>query len=129
MRDKATDPSRAGRTAPVTGYVMSHALHMGTIDRQVFGKCLRAARILSDCGSVREAADEISHLIHMSERTLYLLERGEQDITVAQWGAVLATYKPPGGDLFFLAAMSADLRKIWFTPSGVYSWHPHDVAD
>lgn len=80
-------------------------------DRCVFGRLLRAARIIAGYESVAEAAAKISETtgVQISDRTLYALERGEQDPTAPQFLAVAVTYRPPAGESYWQSCMRADV--------------------
>lgn len=80
-------------------------------DRATFGRLLRAARIIAGFDSVAEAAAEITKRtgVAVSDRTIYALERGEQDPTAPQFLAVAVTFRPPGGEGYWSACMRSDV--------------------
>lgn len=80
-------------------------------DRETFGRLLRAARIIAGFDSVADAAAAITERtgVAVSERTIYALERGEQDPTAPQFLAVAVTFRPPGGEGYWSPCMRADV--------------------
>lgn len=82
----------------------------GLIESVRFGRYLRAARTIAGYDRVVDLADATARKtgVVMSEKTLYKVERGEQDPTFEQVVALVITIKPKGGLLYFLPAMNAD---------------------
>lgn len=81
-------------------------------DRHTFGRLLRAARIIAGHDRVEDAARAVTERtgVAMSARTLYALERGEQEPSATQYAAVTLTFAPPGGDVFWASAFSDEVR-------------------
>lgn len=82
------------------------------IDLVVFGRLVRAARIIAGFESVKAAADAVRERtgITISDRTLYAIERGEQEPTITQLVAFAMAFNPPGGQVFFAQAYRDDVR-------------------
>lgn len=85
------------------------------IDRQAYGRLLRAARIVAGYDRVEDAVQHVHQDtgLHLSPRTWYALERGEQGVTLEQHLAILLGLRPPSGPEFFRAALSPLLRETW----------------
>ena len=82
------------------------------LDRDAFGRLLRAARIIAGYDRVEDAVAAIHETaaVDMSERTLYALERGEQEPTAAQFLAVIITFEPPSGAVYWFGCFRPDIR-------------------
>lgn len=82
------------------------------IDRQRFGRLARAARVIAGFDRVEDAAAAIRETagIEVSARTLYAIERGEQDATMPQFLAMNLTYRPPSGVWYWDTALREDVR-------------------
>lgn len=80
-------------------------------DRSVYGRLVRAARIIAGHDSVADASKAITEItgLTFSDRTIYALERGEQEPTVAQYMALTLAYRPPGGLVFWEAAFAPEI--------------------
>lgn len=80
-------------------------------DRAAFGRLVRAARVIAGIDTVAELSELIARRsnVHLSERTLYAIERGEQDVTVIQYIAIVMTLDPPGGALYWDRCLSTDV--------------------
>lgn len=84
------------------------------VDAEMLGRLLRAARIVAGFDRVEDAAQAVADTsgFHLTSRTLYALERGEQKATLEQLIAAVVAYRPPTGGGFFLQAVREDLREI-----------------
>lgn len=82
------------------------------IDREKFGRLARAARVIAGFDRVEDAAAAIRKTagVEVSTRTLYALERGEQDATMPQFLAINLTYRPPSGVWYWDSALREDVR-------------------
>lgn len=82
------------------------------VDKETLGRIFRSARIYAGLDSVAEAAQRIQEAtgLHVSERSMYAIERGEQLPSVDQFMAFLITYQPPGRGDFLLPAFRDDVR-------------------
>lgn len=82
------------------------------VDGKQYGRLLRAARIVAGFDRVEDAAHAVQEMtgVHLTARSLYALERGEQRPTVEVFFAVLMTYRPPGATRFFMGALRDDLQ-------------------
>jgi transcriptional regulator with XRE-family HTH domain len=80
-------------------------------DRATFGRLLRAARIIAGYDRVEDAAAAIHQAtgVDISPRTIYALERGEQEPTASQFLALTVTLRPPAGETYWQGAMRADV--------------------
>lgn len=87
------------------------------IDRDAYGRLLRAARIVAGHDRVDDAvlAVEAATGVHLSARTWYALERGEQAVTLEQHVAIMLALRPPSGLDFFAGAFTADVDVSWPT--------------
>jgi hypothetical protein len=83
------------------------------IDREKFGRLARAARVIAGFDRVEDAAAAIRKTagIEVSARTIYALERGEQDPTMPQFLAMNLTYLPPSGVWYWDSALREDVRE------------------
>lgn len=81
------------------------------VDPQAFGRLVRAARIVAGFDTVRDAAAAMAEAseVHVPDRSLYAIERGEQKPTLEFFFAVVMTFRPPGGTRFFMRALRPDL--------------------
>lgn len=88
------------------------------INKEQLGRRVRAARILAECDKVSEACALIEQRtgVHISERTLYALERGEQMMSLEQYTAIALGLRPPSGMAFFAPAFNQDLMS-WYSES------------
>jgi transcriptional regulator with XRE-family HTH domain len=80
-------------------------------DREVFGRLLRAARIIAGYDRVEDAAAAVHDQtgVDISARTIYALERGEQEPTASQFLALAVTLRPPSGETYWASAMRPDV--------------------
>jgi hypothetical protein len=85
------------------------------IDLAVFGRHLRAARILAGFDTVAAAAEHISEEagISLSERSLGAMERGEQMPSMEQFVAIAFVLNPPGGGSYWMPMLRPDLAAAW----------------
>lgn len=90
------------------------------IDADKLGRLMRAARIVAGFDRMEDAIVEIENLtgVHITARTLYALERGEQKATLEQMFALMVTYRPPSVRTFFLQAMREDVRAALLEGTG-----------
>lgn len=84
-------------------------------DRYQFGRLVRAARIIGGYDNVSDLAEALvtRHGVHLSERTLYAIERGEQEPTVSQYIAIVLTLNPPGGALYWDRCLRPDIASYF----------------
>jgi hypothetical protein len=85
------------------------------IDLAVFGRHLRAARILAGYDNVAPAAAHITECtgVHVTERILGAIERGDQMPTLEQFLAIGYCLRPPGGGAFWAPALRPDIAAGW----------------
>jgi transcriptional regulator with XRE-family HTH domain len=81
------------------------------VDPVVFGRRLRALRIISGYDRVADFAREIRRKggVEISDRTIYAVERGEQPPTLDFYFAALYVLRPDEGPLYFMAALRGDV--------------------
>lgn len=81
------------------------------VDPVIYGRNLRAARILAGYDRVTDFMEAMLRKtgVHVSDRTAYAIERGEQLPTIDFFMAAILTLHPPGGVEYFLRAMRADM--------------------
>lgn len=88
----------------------NHIVHL-----PLLGRRLRAARIAAGFDSVKDVPavvfDKLE--VHIAERTIYALERGEQMPSLSQFLALGYVYDPPGGDAFFAPAFDPRILDRW----------------
>lgn len=84
------------------------------IDRDQMGRLIRAARTIAGFDRVEDAANAISERTghRMSTRTLYALERGEQNLSLEHLIQIVMTFRPPGNVVFFNGAYRDDVREM-----------------
>lgn len=113
-RVMSSDKSHGGHTGEA-GKIPEKISADPLIDLAVFGRHLRAARILAGYETVHAAAHHISEVagISLSERSLGAMERGEQMPSMEQFVAISLALKPPGGGTYWLAMLRADLVAAW----------------
>ena len=94
------------------------------VDSEEFGRRVRAARILARCDRVADACALIEERtgLHMSERTLYAIERGEQAVSLEQFTAIAYGLRPPGGNVFFTPTLRSDVLDYYATQDEVADW-------
>ena len=82
----------------------------GLMDPVIYGRRLRAARIMAGYDRVVDLVDALARKtgVHVSERTAYAIERGEQLPGIDFFMAVIITLNIEEGIDFFLPAMSAE---------------------
>ena len=82
----------------------------GLVDPVIFGRRLRAARIMAGFDRVVDLVDALDRKtgVRVSERTAYAIERGEQLPSVDFLMAVILTLHIQGGIEYFLPAMNAE---------------------
>jgi hypothetical protein len=80
-------------------------------DRHTFGRLLRAARIIAGFDRVEDVPAAILERtgVEMSARTVYALERGEQEPTASQFLALVLTLRPPSGETYWSSALRGDV--------------------
>lgn len=80
-------------------------------DRATFGRLLRAARIIAGYDRVEDAAHAITEQtgVAMSARTLYALERGEQEPTASHFLALVISLRPPSGESYWSSSLRSDV--------------------
>lgn len=80
-------------------------------DRHTFGRLLRAARIIAGFDRVEDVPPAILERtgVEISARTVYALERGEQEPTASQFLALTVTLRPPAGETYWSSAMRDDV--------------------
>lgn len=93
----------------------THRFDGPLVDRAQMGRLFRAARIVAGYDRVEDAAAAVQDLsgTHISARTLYALERGEQALTLEHFIGVLLTFRPPGNAGFFLSGFRQDVQRIY----------------
>jgi hypothetical protein len=81
-------------------------------DGVVYGRLLRAARIIAGFDTVKDCLAHIHERtgLALSERTLYAIERGEQTPTVEQYFAFAIACQPPGGLAYWESAFNDQVR-------------------
>lgn len=81
------------------------------LDRLTFGRLLRAARIIAGYDRVEDAAVAVHERtgVDLSARTMYALERGEQEPTTSQFLALTMALRPPGGSNYWSSALRPDV--------------------
>lgn len=82
----------------------------GLMDPAIFGRRLRAARIMAGYDRVVDLVEALDRKtgVHVSERTAYAIERGEQLPSIDFLVAVILTLNIKGGIEYFLPAMSSE---------------------
>lgn len=84
------------------------------IDLDELGRRVRAARTLAGMDTVRDVGEKMRRGgVKISERTLYAIERGEQEPTTTTMLALVLCLDPPGGYAFFAPALREDFRPVW----------------
>jgi transcriptional regulator with XRE-family HTH domain len=80
-------------------------------DRHTYGRLLRAARIIAGYDRVEDVPPAILEAtgVELSARTIYALERGEQEPTATQFLALVMTLRPPAGETYWQSALRADV--------------------
>lgn len=86
----------------------------GLIDAKVMGRLLRGARIIAGFDNVAEAARTIRETtgVHVTDRTLYAVERGEQMASYELVLAIALVYRPPGGTTFLDRAYKPEILEV-----------------
>lgn len=81
-------------------------------DRETYGRLVRAARIIAGFDRVEDAAVAIRDTVgfEVSTRSLYAIERGEQEPSIHQYIAIAMTFRPPGGPAYWDTALREDVR-------------------
>jgi DNA-binding XRE family transcriptional regulator len=82
----------------------------GLMDPVIYGRRLRAARIMAGYDRVVDLVEALDRKtgVHVSERTAYAIERGEQLPSIDFFMAVIITLNIQGGIEYFLPAMTAE---------------------
>lgn len=80
-------------------------------DRHTFGRLLRAARIIAGFDRVEDVPAAVLDRtgFEISARTIYALERGEQEPTASQFLALTVTLRPPAGETYWSSSLRADV--------------------
>lgn len=80
------------------------------VDPLALGRRIRGARTLAGYESTAAATAAVADRlgIHVSDRTLYSVERGEQEATWELLVALVLVLEPPGGMRFFWPAIDAE---------------------
>lgn len=96
----------------MTDYMTSSSV---LIDLAIFGRRLRAARILAGHETVAAAAAHITTCsgVQMSERTLGAMERGDQMPNIEQFLAITFCLLPPGGGSYWMPMLRGDIAESW----------------
>lgn len=87
----------------------------GIIDPVIFGRLLRAARIVAGYDRVSDFATVLRSTtgVQVSDRTIYAVERGEQACSLDFFIAAIMVLHPPGASAYFLPSMRSGFGERW----------------